>query len=266
MVIDEIEVRDEPLGPGQMWCVETRAWWTAHLLAARGVRPQAYIAEQVLTEWVPQDPADEWMWDRRMTGERVWLSGSESEARALGIDTTPRWPTGRWRARFGDYFAGESGRSPAPREGRWSRPTHEFFDALPRDCDGLQSRLIADSAGPTHGPNGPFANARRALRCGRVPADLRTSLFCVLGSLSEVEVSTVEDGGQGRATVVFAVDGDQWRLEMVVAAGTGRFVGDRDIVRADRPAWGLPAGTTVATTSVRCAAAPEIGRAPTSWG
>lgn len=199
-----------------------------------------------------------------MTGERVWLSGSQDEAHALGIDTTPRWPTGRWRAPFGDYFTEQHGRSPAPRQGRWSRPTHEFIDGLPRECDALRSRLIDESAAPECGPNGPFANARRTLRCGRLPADLRRSLFAVLRSMSEVQFSTTVDE-QNYATVVFAVDDEQWRLEMLVDAGTGRFIGDRDIVRDARPAWGLPAGTTVATTSVRCAPAPEIGRVPTTW-
>lgn len=261
---DEIEVSDQPLAAGQMWCVQTTAWWTAHLATSPEMRPQAYLAEQVLTEWVPQDPAREWMWDRRMTGERVWLSGSQDEAHALGIDTTPRWPTGRWRAPFGDYFAAEHGRSPAPRQGRWSRPAHEFLDALPRDHDALRSDLIADSAGLPRGPSGPFANARRALRCGRVPADLRSSLVAVLRSLPEVQVSTMV-GEQDRPALVFAVDGEQWRLEMTVDAGTGQFVGDRDITRSDRPAWDLPAGTTLATTSVRSAAAPAIGCTPSAW-
>lgn len=109
----------------------------------------AYPAEHVLQLWVPADPARDWLLDRRTTGARVWLSGTEEQAAADGFGTEAHWPTGRWQT-----------------------PNTEFLAGVTRDPRLLYERLRRDSP-ERSGYHGPFTYAADVLRSGLVPPDLR---------------------------------------------------------------------------------------------
>lgn len=261
-----IEVRDEHLGPGQHRWVQTRAWWTAfHGLGPELGGPYTVMAEQLLTEWIPADPAQEWLWDRRLTGAQQWLAGSEDDARGHGIDLSPPWPTGQWQAPFGDYFAGESGRPPRPREPSWQHPTSEFLAGLPRDPQGLRERLEADSPPPRTGYCGPLTYACDVLATGRVPAAVRAALYAALRLVPGVGVTSGQDA-VGRAGVAFVHHDEARRAEVIVDPDGGQFLGERDTLNQALPEHGLPAGTTIAATSVRVAVASALGAAPEPHG
>ncbi|MBN9791765.1 hypothetical protein DMP17_24630 [Pseudonocardia sp. TMWB2A] len=251
---------DEPAGVGQVWRIDTAAWWSGHPMTPRGVDPQVFLDEQLITEWVPTEPASEWMCRREMTGRRVWLAGSEAAARAAGVDRAPMWPVGQWRAPFGDYFAVPDRRPAAPPDGWWSFPTPEFLAGLPRTRAALDTRLRADSAASGGVGNDPFGLARRTLGCGRVTVDLRGPLLEVVDSLSGVRRRPGPAG-----TVLYTADVGDVRSEMLVDADTGDFRGSRDVLlRPD--ASGCAAGTTVSATSVRTTVVDRLGGGPEPHG
>ncbi|ODU00436.1 MAG: hypothetical protein ABS81_23570 [Pseudonocardia sp. SCN 72-86] len=243
---DAITVRDVAPGPGEYLCVATRAWWTG-FLSAPGHR-LACIFEQLLTEWVPHDPADDWLWDRRMTGERRWLVGNDDEARALGIDASPRWPTGRWQAAHGDWFGA--------REASWGFPTPEFLAELPTEPDALLRRL--EGAGP--GVRGVSKRVAALLRTGRVPAELRAALYAVLDRAPglAVEAGRNVDGVEG---IAFVVEDAGRRTELIVDPDGGAFIGERETV-LDVPETGLPPGTVTSETAVRSGISHALGEMP----
>ena len=144
LVIDPAAVAvDEPLGPGQYRYVLTRAWWTGHL--QRSGHDFSCLAENVIQVWVPADEREEWLLDRRQTGRRIWLEGSAERLARAGGGPLGSWPTGRWRAPYGGFFAAESGEQPGPMEECWQLPNSHFLAALPRDPQVLYERLRADS-------------------------------------------------------------------------------------------------------------------------
>jgi hypothetical protein len=75
--LSDIDFHDEPVPPDGYRRLRTRAWWAGfHGLGPEAGGPYTVLVEQVLTEWVPTDPARDWLWDRRFTGEQRWLAGS----------------------------------------------------------------------------------------------------------------------------------------------------------------------------------------------
>ena len=256
-----IEAWDAPRRPGDYLCVATRAWWTAFMGRPDGEGRFAYIAEQLLTEWIPQDPADDWLWDRRMTGEHRWLVGREDEAHALGIDTTPRWPTGRWQAAYGDYFAVRAGRPPRRREGSWGLPTAEFFAELPTQPDALLARLPAPAHRAGSATTARLTYARHMLRTGRVPATVREAIYWPLPRTPGVVVETGQNADH-ETGVAFVLEDAARRAEMIVNPDGGQFIGERDTVKGV-PDTGVPPGTVTSMTSVRVGVAPALGEPPT---
>ncbi|MFR9804452.1 hypothetical protein ACL02T_19515 [Pseudonocardia sp. RS010] len=219
------------------------------------------MVEQILTEWIPTDPAEDWLWERRFTGAERWLAGSVERAREHGVDVTPRWPTGRWQAPFGDYFAAGSGRSPRPHPGGWQRPNAEFLEALPRDPQLLLARLDEDSPPARPGYCGPLQYARDALRTGRVPAPLRATLCEALQLVPDLVVERARNVS-GRQGVAFVHEDEVRRTEVIIDQDDGCFLGERDIMNQAMAEHGVAAGTTIAETAVTTGAAATLGAHP----
>lgn len=117
-------VADEPLGPSQYRFVGTWAWWMAS--GGPALRRYCYLAENVIRVWVPADQRREWLLDRTLTGQRIWLAGSEEDLAAAGSEIPQAWPTGRWRAPYGDFFASDDGREPGLTDGGGSTLPRSF--------------------------------------------------------------------------------------------------------------------------------------------
>lgn len=257
-----IAFHDEPLPPdGYRW-LRTRAWWAGfHGLGPEFGGPYTVVVEQVLTEWAPADPARDWLWDRRFTGEERWLAGSQERAREFGVDVAPRWPTGQWRAPFGDYFAAAAGRAPRALPGSWQRPDAAFLTGLPRDPELLVARLEADSPAARPGYCGPLQYTRDALRTGRVPAPVRRSLCAAIRLVPGVAVERARDVA-GREGVAFVYDDEVRRTELIIDPVDGRFLGERQVANRAMPEHGVAAGTTISEAALTTAVVTAAGVEP----
>ena len=248
---------DEPLGPGQYRYVLTRAWWMGHL--QRSGHDFSCLAENVIQIWVPADEREEWLLDRRQTGRRIWLEGSAEQLARAGGGPLGSWPTGRWQAPYGDFFAAESGEQPGPMEDCWQLPNSHFLAALPRDPQVLYERLRADSPDDRTGYVGPFVYAADALRTGRVPADLRAALYRALLLLPGFETGEADDQ-DGTRLIWLAVDDGVRRNEIFISAADGQFAGERATLIRD--VRGLTSGTVTTDTAVRVAIVDALGQLP----
>jgi hypothetical protein len=251
-------VADEPLGPSQYRFVGTWAWWMAS--GGPALRRYCYLAENVIRVWVPADQSREWPLDRTLTGRRIWLAGSEEDLAAAGSGIPQAWPTGRWRAPYGDFFASDDGREPGLTEGGWQHPTPEFLAALPRDPGLLYERLRADSPGERPGYSGVFTYACDVLRAGLVPADLRGALYQALLTMPAVRLAEAQGRDEGRREVSLGFEMRGHRKEIFVDFVCGQFSGERDSLTRDTR--DLKAGTVTTSTVVRVATVDRIGQSP----
>jgi DNA-binding CsgD family transcriptional regulator len=157
--VTEIEIRvvDEPIRADQYLYISTHGWAMAGISLLRGrsgvpVTQFRYLAEHRSDQWVPADPSRDWLIDRRPTGRRQWLVGSEEEARAAGYDVEYPGPVGRFQAPHGDFYAHLNGQPPRPHPGGWQMPDPSFLAALPRDpatgllAPSVTRRLIEEFA------------------------------------------------------------------------------------------------------------------------
>ena len=246
---------DEPIRPDQYWRVATHAWWMANMGSPS--QRYSYLAEVIMNVWVPFDRQRDWLMDRRLTGRRVWIQGSEEQAAEAGFEIIDRWPTGRWRAPYGDFPAVSAGRQPGPREGSWQRPTPDFLAALPRDPSQLLDQLRADSPDDKPGYTGAFAYATDALRTGLVPADLRAALYRALLILPKAQITERSDTDNGQDLSLSIAGGDRLS-EIFVNSANGQFAGERSTFTRDIGEF--TAGTVQTSTVVVTTVVDEIGQ------
>jgi hypothetical protein len=245
-------VKDEPIRSGQYWHVATIAWW----MATTGSLPDQYIylGEVMNDVWIPFDQEQDWLMERRLTGRRVWIQGSEEQAANADFEIKDGWPTGRWRARYGDFWAESAGREPSPREGTWQTPTLGFLAALPRDSSQLLSQL-RESSPKRAGDSGAFTYATDVLRSGIVPADLRAALYRALLMIPSVEIAS--EGGSGSYFSLFIED-DIRRKEILISGENGQFAGERATFTRD--VGDYRAGTVQTSTKVATTVVEDVGQ------
>jgi hypothetical protein len=266
-----LAVFDRQVRPDQYRYVETHAWW----LGTFG--PHQFLAEQRLRMWVPKRTERDWLLVREVTGGQQWLTGSAQQAVEDGFDLRDVAPVGRFAAPHGafdtsagyqDYdvdldldrdlrFDAQCASPGPPPRGSWKSPTPQFFSRLPLDPQRLLDQLVDDNPGTWFGP---FAAAVTALRTGLVPAPLRSALYKALTGLPAVTVGRAVNL-DGRDCLALVHDAGPTRSELMVDPCDGRFVGERDTVRADSRA-GLSAGTVVSTTAVRTGVVDGPGLRP----
>jgi hypothetical protein len=246
----------EPLGPDQYRYIATHAWWIANVGSAS--HRYSYLAEIISQVWVPADQRRDWLLDRRLTGRRVWLQGSEEQAVEAGFEIRDPWPTGRWRAPHGDFFAGSARKQPSSTPGSWQTPTPDFLAALPRDPRRLLHRLRADSPDDRPGYIGAFVYATDALRTGLVSADLRAALCRALLMLPGAQITEPDDKNEGRISL--SIDDGFRRREIFLSGADAQFAGERCTVTRDMP--DLKAGTVTTSTVVSMATVDRIGQVP----
>jgi RNA polymerase sigma-70 factor (ECF subfamily) len=208
-------VAAEPVGrPGQFWEVETRGTSLSYSPGVGGGEA-AVLVEQDGTAWLPVGDAN-----------TRWERSRSFPLRALTGNLTPE------ELRLMAPVAGSTtktvvaGRYPAG----WQTPTDAWLAALPRDPARLRDKLYADTRGQGRSPDGEVVVAvADVLRSGRVPADLRASLYRVLTTVPGVRITATRATVLGRPGIALGrletVDGR--RQEIVVDPLTGQFVGER---------------------------------------
>jgi len=253
-----VAVSDPPVTTSQYRYVETHAWW----LGSFGLHQ--YLCEQRLRQWVPAHLERDWLLERELTGAHTWLTGSAAAARAAGFNLRELVPTGRFRARYGEFAVQDDpelahcAARRRPPAGNWQTPSVQFFQRLPRDPNTLLERLCADNPGSWFSP---FAAAVTSLRTGLVPAALRGALYRALTGLPGVSVHEHAPNIDGHDCLALVHDAGRTRTELLIDPATGQFAGERDTLRAASRS-GLRAGMVISTTAVRVAVVDEAGARP----
>ncbi len=247
---------DEPVRAGQYRYIQTHAWNT--VFSGYNI----FQDETLSQVWVPanpDDPTQNWMIDRRPTGNRVWIKGTEEEAREDGTSTDPM-DTGvslHATAPCGNFYQP----GPCPRSGSWQDPTPSFLASLPRDPAQLYARLQADAPDNGRGNAELLVYAADALRSGLVPADLRAALYQTLTRLDGVDLVDQAVNLDGRVGTAIGIDDGQFRQDIIIDPTTGAFIGEREVLTGDYE--GAPDGTTFSYTAVSTAVVDTIGEIPT---
>jgi hypothetical protein len=248
---------DEPVGPGQYRYIGTHAWWT--YFSGYDIARD----ENLIEMWVPaapDDPNQQWMLDRRPTGNRVWIKGSEQQARDDGtfVDAVDNGITLRATAPCGNFYTP----GPCPRAGSWQDPTPAFLAGLPRDPAQLYQRLQADAPVNDRESAELFVYVADALRTGLVPADLRAALYEALTRIDGIELTDQPANLDGRVGAAIGIDDGQFRHDIIIDPATGVFIGEREVLTDDLE--GAPEGTTMNYTAVQTAVVDAIGTVPTN--
>ncbi|GAA1875376.1 hypothetical protein GCM10009836_65820 [Pseudonocardia ailaonensis] len=262
-MVPELPVRtsDEPMEPEHYRYIATHAWWMGTFLQPEPDAPcHVHFSEHLLQQWTPARQDSDWLLDRVLTGRVTWLAGSGADAEEAGFDLRDAWPTGRFRAPYGDFYAELNECEPRRPSGAWATPTPEFLALLPRDPVALLARLREDSPeGRSY--SGPFRSAVDALRSCSVPADLRAPLFAALLELPAVTLVDEVKDLDGNLCLALVHDVGATRTELLVDPVDGQYAGERDTLRR-ASTCGLTEGTVIAETSVRTAVVPAIGALP----
>ncbi|MGW0518037.1 CU044_5270 family protein [Crossiella sp. NPDC003009] len=264
---------DRPLRPGEYRYVVARSWDSASTVHAD--KTYSYLEETLRETWIPFDENAEWVRRERLTGNRQWTLGvTEAEYRAAGLPLDPVGQPVDKRAPRGEFdAAGElsaCGQPPCPvtppevvrereRKGSWQTPTQAWQDALPADPAALYERLRAGLR-PELAESGAFENARAALRTGRLRTEVRNRLYQALRLLPGI---TVKDGAVdlgGRHGVSLGLAGELSSTEIIIEPASGRFLGERAVVRQDSEHF--PRGTIISHSTVGTAVAAQAGIAP----
>lgn len=246
---------DEPVGPGQYRYIETHAWWT--VFSGYNI----FRVENLIRTWVPavpDDPTQDWMLDRRPTGNRVWIEGSEEQAREDGTftDVMEGGVTLKATAPCGNFYT--SGL--CPRTGSWQDPTPGFLAGLPRDPAQLYERLQADAPDNARGPAELLVYAADALRTGLVPADLRGALYQALTRVDGIDLTDKAANLDGRVGTAIGIDDGQFRHDIIIDPVTGAFIGEREVLTDDYD--GAAEGTVMNYSAVTTAVVDAVGAIP----
>ena len=160
------------------------------------------------------------MLDRHPTGHRVWIEGTEEQAREDGTSTDPAdiGVSLQATAPCGNFY----GPGPCPRAGLWQDPTPSFLAALPRDPAQLYERLQADAPDNGQGQRRAPGVRRGRLRTGLVPADLRAALYQTLTRLDGVDLVDQAVNLDGRVGTAIGIDDGQFRQDIIIDPAPGR--------------------------------------------
>ncbi|MGO1056976.1 hypothetical protein [Crossiella sp. CA198] len=264
---------DRPLHPGEYRYVLTRSWDAASW--DRDGKTYSYLEETLRETWIPFDENGEWVRRERLTGNRQWTLGvSEAGYRAAGLPLEPTGQVTEKRAPRGEFSqAGELTRceqAPCPilppeavhardRAGAWHNPTQSWQNALPSDPQGLYAALRApDPAGI--GESVALDNARAALRTGRLRTEVRNRVYAALRLLPGIRIKDHAVDLGGRHGVSLGVEDDRTGTEIIIEPSSGRFLGERTVVRQDSAYY--PRGTAIEHSTVSTAIAAQAGIAP----
>jgi hypothetical protein len=233
--------------PAAVRYIRYRAWWLA-----TGYRQNeldyAYLAENLLETWVPPDRSDEWLLRRSLTGQRRWLVDDESQMNHRG------WPTGEWRAPYGDFYAHDMPSESPP--GQWHRPNPAWLAELPRDPALLLDELRAGLPKLTM----LIRRAAEALRGGQLPADLVIAMYQALASLPDVTVHEAVRNLDGRTGSALVTEQNSAIDELIVDVNAGEFLGERSTLT--EPIDAIPAGTVTTFTATSTAWVDALGDTP----
>ena len=141
-------------------------------------------------------------------------------------------------------------------------PNVDVLAGLPRDPDQLLQRLRADA--PAVGSRSTsvksYSFAADSLRTGRVPADLRRSLYQAVARLPGVVITLDMHDLHDKSGVALGMDDGVHRHHLIIDPLTGAVLGERSVTITDT-AW-LPRDIVTTNTAARSAVVPLLGARP----
>lgn len=197
---------DPDPGPGQYLLVHKEgSWFGGYANEAGGT--EAYMAEQRIDVYVPDDPEDEWVLDRE------WGAAGPHRAHAETI-----------RAQDGEFYGG-------PWTAEWTEPE---LTALPRDGQALLDVFDAQYRGGSASRNEDnFVRITDLLKTGLVPADLRAGLYEALALIPGVDASKQQATLEGELGIAIGRTEPLrlgMRQEIIIDPDTGLVIGERSLM------------------------------------
>lgn len=240
--------------PSEYTYVRTRAWWSAF----NG--DYIFLNENLIQTWVPADLNDEWTQTREATANRIWIAGTEDQARRDGVLVDGIWPSLNERARCGDFDGAVGGVPDCSAPGSWQRPTADFIAGLPTTAAAMAQRLAADV--PDNGSQAAteLAYAADALTSGALPPATTAVLYDAMAAIPGIEVTEDQANLDGQLGTAFGIENGDVRFEVIIDRATGDFIGQRQVLTDSRDA--APSGTTITYTSVTRQIVDTAGQVP----
>jgi hypothetical protein len=268
--VKALQTSDPVVGPGQYLKVTTRAVGLAggpgrgepgkDPLAGKVPRPLYRLDLETYTVYKPGDTTRDWVYQRSGTTPLSYFSPEDQrlwESVSSIVDAPPRPET--IRAKDAHFFHMGDGVNMQVGDlvVGWSTPDPAFLRSLPRDPARLLSaiRRTAGDRG-TSRDSAAFVLIADFLRCGYVPADLRAALFDAATQIPGVDVVQGPVNVDGRVGIAVGIavgraePSNHVRQELVFDETTGQVIGEREVLTADAPELGRPAGTVLRYSSV----------------
>jgi hypothetical protein len=260
-----IHEQDPVLKPGQYRYIRENAWWSMMFTPSEG-QTFAYLADNVIETWVPQNQNGDWRLRRSIVGERQWIAGSEQAAKAAGLTLSAGWPTGVITAPCGDFYPTDNVKpscADIAKAAGWQEPTPAWLATLPTDPQAMMARLRQDS--PAFKPGNGRGDAELltyvadALRSGLIPAHVRGVLYQTLAMLPDLKITEQVANLDGKTGVAMGIDDteNKTRQEIIVDPATGQFIGERETNLVAQ--GGLKAGQVTESTSVTTTVVNSMG-------
>ncbi|MBP2321300.1 hypothetical protein JOF56_001685 [Kibdelosporangium banguiense] len=254
---DKIGASDPVVKPGQYLYTESHEW---HSVTIAGDKPLTYLEESVTQTWIPADRTQEWLQRSSTTGQRKWITGSDAELKALGINPDENTPE-ELRAKCGDFYL-NPGEQPCQRQGGWERPTPEFLAGLPTDPKQLYDLLRAAAAKQSQDPDlEVLVVVSDTIRSATAPAAVRANLYRAVALSPDLKISDNNANLDGRVGVGLGFERGGLRQELIIDPVTGQFIGERQTAAQDYPS--VPKGTVTGYTSVSTGVVDKVGDKPT---
>lgn len=246
-----IKTSDPIVNPGQYLKISTQAVYSTEVDDGSG-QTAAYLATQNGQIYVPANQSDEWVWVRDpSTVEKTFGAASERAAASLADQSN----------------VGEIIRAA---EGAWynGRPTAWGFDALPRDPQQLLNYIYRTTVGQGVSPDGQaLVFIADTLRTGAVPADLRAALYDAAAGIPGVRITNRAATLNGRTGIAFGRDESNGiRQEIIIDPNTGLMIGERQVLLTANLLPGVPAGESMAWTTVTTTVVDSAPSGGTSCG
>jgi hypothetical protein len=261
-----IHEQDPVLKPGQYRYIRENAWWAMTFSPTSDGQMFAYLADNMIETWVPQNQNGDWRLRRSIVGERQWIAGSEQAAKAAGLPLADGWPTGVITAPCGDFYPNDNAKpscADIAKVAGWQEPTPAWLATLPTDPQAMMARLRQDS--PAFKPGNGRGDAELltyvadALRNGLIPANVRGVLYQTLAMLPDLKITEQVANLDGKTGVAMGIDDPEnhTRQEIIVDPNTGQFIGERETNLVAQ--GGLKAGQVTESTSVTTSVVNSIG-------
>jgi hypothetical protein len=256
-------------GPGQYQYV-TEHWWAMSSATTAAGQPLSAMMHSLTETWIPAVRSQEWL-TRSTTLDVSWLVGNAELASAegpagmvdpVGKQVESRGPCGDFPGRNGELGGTpDDGKPCDERVGGWWEPRPPFLASLPRDPQALYDVLRTDAGGDVRMM---LDRAVTVLESSEAPRDLRASLYLALRQLPGLEVTEAAANLDGRKGVALGVPGGITSDEVIIDPTTGRFIGERSVLREDgTDVWqGLKAGTVIQYSAVGIDVVDRVGSEP----